>query len=179
MSKGHETIQIHAAKPDEVESSLISPDAGMALLTWITFFVLLGVLYKFAWKPILTLLDQREESIRKSLDDVDRIKGEMEKLDATCVKRLKEAEAKGQEMIEDARKAAGEAAHIIEHQAREEARIQLENALRDIKEETQKARMILREESADLAIELAGKLVEENLDADKNRRLINRIIKKI
>lgn len=161
------------------EKGFFSPDMNMVLLTWVTFFLLLAVLYKFAWKPILNILDEREESIRKSLEDVDRIKNELEGLDAKCTQLIAEADRKATEAIGRSRKAAKEAANIIENKARQEAQISLENALRDIKEETQKARVKLREESAQIAVGLAGKLIEENIDADKNRSLINSFIKKL
>lgn len=172
-----ETISEHA--PEHHETGFFSPDMSMVLLTWITFFLLLAVLYKYAWKPILNILDTREESIRKSLEDVDHIKNELENLDAKCSQRITEAETKATEVIDQSRKAAKEAAAIIEHKAREEARISLENALRDIKEETQKAKVQLREESAQIAVGLAGKLIEENISIEKNRSLIKKFIKDI
>jgi len=161
------------------EKGFFSPDMNMVLLTWVTFFLLLAVLYKFAWKPILSILDAREESIRKSLENVDRIKNELESLDTKCSQLIADADKKATEVIDQSRKAAKEAANIIENKARQEAQISLENALRDIKEETQKARVKLREESAQIAVGLAGKLIQENMNADKNRSLISRFIKEI
>ena len=180
MSNHSETIIVPSEHGSPAhEKGFFSPDMSMVLLTWVTFFLLLAVLYKFAWKPILSILDAREESIRKSLEDVDRIKNELESLDAKCSQLIAEAKSKATEVINQSRKAAKEAANIIENKAREEAQISLENALRDIKEETQKARMKLREESAQIAVGLASKLIEENMNADKNRSLINRFMKEI
>jgi len=180
MSNQSETIVIPSShESPRPEKGFFSPDMNMVLLTWVTFFLLLAVLYKFAWKPILGILDAREESIRKSLEDVDRIKTEMDNLEAKCDQRLTEVESKAKDVIDQSRKAAKEAASIIQNKARQEAQISLENAIRDIKEETQKARMMLREESAQIAVGLAGKLIEENMNADKNRSLINKFIKEI
>ena len=151
----------------------------MVLLTWVTFFLLLAVLYKYAWKPILKSLDEREESIRKSIEDVDRIKSEMEKIDEKCNQLLAQAQGKSTKIIDQSRKAARDAANIIEDKARGEAQISIENALRDIKQEAQKAQMRLRDESAQIAVDLAGKLIEENMSTDKNRKLIDRFIKDI
>jgi F-type H+-transporting ATPase subunit b len=179
MPSHHETIAVHAAAPEKVEASFISPDIGMLILTWIVFFLLLGVLYKFAWKPILATLDAREEAIRKSIEDVNRIKNEMEQIAQTRKQLIDEAHEKSKEIIELSRQAAREASHVIEGKAREEAKITLENALRDIREETQKAQIKLRGESAQIAIELAGKLIEENMNTEKNQKIINRLIKQI
>ena len=180
MSNHFETIVIPSSQvAPHHEKGFFSPDMNMVLLTWVTFFLLLAVLYRFAWKPILSILDAREESIRKSLEDVDRIKNELESLDAKCSQLIADADSKAAEVIDQSRKAAKEAANIIQNKAREEAQISLENALRDIKEETQKARVKLREESVQIAVGLASKLIKENMSADKNRLLIDRFIKKI
>ena len=157
----------------------LTPDLTLLLLTWVTFFALLAILYKYAWKPILSALDVREQSIRKSLEDVDLITSKMEKIDEKCAQLITEAETKAKDVIVQSRQAAKEAAYGIEGKAREEAKISLENALRDIKAETQKAQIYLREESAQIAVELAGKIIEENITMAKNRKLINRFIKDI
>lgn len=180
MDNHSEVVEGHAQPSSEHhEKGFFSPDMNMVLLTWVTFFLLLAVLYKYAWKPILNILDTREESIRKSLEDVDRIKNELENLDSKCAQLIAEAESKATEIIDQSRKAAKEAANIIENKAREEAQISLENAIRDIKDETQKAQMQLREESTQIAVGLASKLIEENMSTEKNRSLINRFIKNI
>jgi len=180
MSNQNETIAVPSDQESSHESQgFFSPDMNMVLLTWVTFFLLLAVLHKFAWKPILSALDAREESIRNSLDDVDRITNELENLDDKCTQLIAKAESKATEIIDRSRKAARDAASIIESKAREEAGISLENALRDIQQETQKAQMRLRNESAQIAVDLAGKLIEENMNTEKNRKLIDRFIKDI
>lgn len=180
MANNSETVVVHVPPTAEHhDAGFFSPDMSMVLLTWITFFLLLAVLYKYAWKPILNILDEREASIRTSLENVDRIKSEMENLNAKCDQLIAEAETKATENIHQSRKAAKEAAHIIENKAKEEAQISLTNALRDIKEETQKAQMLLREESAQIAVGLASKLIEENMSTKKNRSLIDKFIKEI
>lgn len=174
------TEEIHIdSHANEHESGLFSADGTMVLLTWITFFTLLGILHKFAWKPILTLLKKREESIQTAVDHVEKIKIEMESLDSKCQGILNEAEERATQILTQARQGAVDAAKIIEHKAKEEARITLENALRDIHEERDKAKAFLQKESTKLAIDLASKLLEENLDDEKNRTLVNNLIKQI
>ncbi len=68
---------------------------------------------------------------------------------------------------------------IIQGRTREEMRILTENARREIAQDTDQARAILREETARIAVELAGRLIEENLDNEKNRRLVDELIKKM
>ena len=157
------------------EPGLFTPDLWMVILTWITFFLLLSVLYKFAWKPILNALDEREESIRRSVETADKVKEELAKIHETRRQFFHEAEEKARDIISESKKAAQQISQVIQNKAKEEAGILLENARRDIKEETQKARIILREESVQIAVELASKLIEKNLDTDSNRKLIGKL----
>ena len=91
----------------------------------------------------------------------------------------KEADEKAKEIVAAARDAAKEAAHAIEQKARSEAQILMENAQREIKAAEEKAAANLRRESADLAVALAGRLLSENLDTDKNRQLIDGLINEV
>ena len=182
-SQNTQHIESIAVNPDMTSHSsdagFLTPDVMMVVFTWVTFFLLLAILQKFAWKPILANLDKREESIRESLENADKIASQMAEIQATHNKMLEEAELESKAIIEKSRKAAVEAAKIIENKAREESKILLENAQRDIKAEIANARENLRKESSRIAIELAGKLIEENLDTEKNHQLINRIMKEL
>ena len=172
------TVEHHAeAGHDDV--NLIAPDVQMVIFTWITFFLLLAVLYKAAWKPILAGLDQREADIQKSIEDADKIKEEMENLAQNQARMLQEAENKAMHIIEESRHAASEAAKSIQDKAKEEAQIILENARRDIHEEAERIQANLREESATIAVELARKILEENLDAKKNQKIIDGYIQEL
>lgn len=163
----------------EHSKDLFSADLTLVLLTWITFLSLLAVLYKFAWKPILAALDKREETIRKSLEEADRIKEELREINQKREQLIREAEDKAKEIIDQGRNAAVEAARTIDRKAKEESQILLENAQREIKDASQEAQFELRKMSAQIAVELAGKLIEENLDSEKNRKLVNELIKHV
>ena len=179
MQDTHETIEMHALPPEEVESDLLTPDTRMLVLTWVTFVLLLLVLYKFAWKPILKALDEREALIRKAVDDAEKAREELARVHATRHELIAEAQRTAKEVVHEARQAAAEASHVIERKAKEEAHISLENARRDIRDETEKARIILRKESAAIAVELAGKLIERNLDTENNRKLVDECMERI
>ena len=169
-------VQGHA---QESSAGFLSPDVNMLILTWVTFFLLLAVLYKLAWKPILAGLDAREKSIKKSVDDVERIRLELLQIDEKRRAILDEAEMKSKEILAQARKGAIEQAKTIQEKAREDARILVENAKREIKEEIEKARSDLRSQSAQIAVSLAEKLLGQNLDDEKNRRLVDDFVKKL
>ncbi len=160
-------------------TGLIHPDVNMLLLTWITFFSLLLVLYKFAWKPILLALSKREKLIQQSIEDAERIKQELAQLNEKSRQILEESHKQANEIIERSRMAATEAGKIIEQKTKEEAQILLDNAQRQIRTETEKAITTLRQESIRIACGLAEKILQEKLDDEKSRNLIDRLILKI
>ena len=161
------------------EVNLVGINKQMVLWTWVTFGLVLVVLYKFAWKPILAALDEREKGIRDSVENAEKIRTELEQVEGKREKLIKEADDKAKEIITTARKAAVEASKVIENKAKEEANILLENANREIKASKEKAEATLRRDSAELAIALAGKLIGKNLDDTKNRALTEQLISKI
>jgi len=153
----------------------VSP--SMMGLTWLTFILMTVILYKVAWKPILKALDMREESIRRALEDAEKARKETADLEARQKQILKDSEAEAQAMIANARVAARQTAEMIEARASRESRELIENAKKEISSATEKARTELRRESAELTIALATKVIGENMDSDKNRVLIEKMIK--
>ncbi len=164
---------------DHGETGLFAPDIAMLIFTWATFLLLLGILYKFAWKPILAGLDQREETIRRSLDEAEKTRQEFEKIDETRQHLMSQAEQEAKDILNNGRKAAHNASRVISERTKEETQIILKNAQREVNAEFENAEEKLRRESAQAAVVLAGKLIEENLDTPKNHRLVEKLITKI
>ena len=178
MDETTETVGIPSDQ-GYTESALLSPELHVMILTWVTFFILLAILYKFAWKPILATLDQREEKIRRAVEEAEKTHQEFGKINETRNQILTEATQKANEIIAQSRKAALQATKVIEQKAKEEAQIILENTRRELQSEIERARSSLRHESAEIAVDLASKIINENLDNEKNRKLIERFIKEI
>jgi len=156
--------------------SLIAPESQMVILTWVTFGIVAALLYKIAWKPILSGLEAREEKIRKSVDDAEAARKALEEIEQTRSKIIADTEKETKSMIASARDEAAKAASQVEAGAHEKVKIMYENAERDIDALKNKAISELRREQADLVLSLAGRLVSENLDDDKNRELTDRLI---
>lgn len=176
----YESVESPSTPPaSSREVSLINPEVQVVFLTWVTFFILLAILYKFAWKPILQSLDEREARIRRAVEEAEKTRDEYEKIEEARKRVISEAQEKAKEIVEQSRKAAINAAKVIEQKTKEQADIVLENAQREIKHEQEKAIASLREESAKVAIALAAKILDENLDNERNQRLVNRLIKEI
>ena len=165
--------------PSSGEANVMAISPTMMGLTWITFILVTFVLYKVAWKPILAALEQRENTIRKAQEDAARIREELQKMDELRKQAQAEADGQARDIIAAARKAAEEAGRVIEDKSRREAQILVENAEREIGREREKAIAALRKESADLSIALAGKLIGANLDDEKNRAMVDKLIERM
>tara|TARA_B100000809_G_scaffold187979_1_gene186318 strand:+ start:1294 stop:1767 length:474 start_codon:yes stop_codon:yes gene_type:complete len=152
------------------------PEALVALWTWITFGAVSFILYKVAWKPILAALDAREARIRNALDDAEAVREKLATIDETKSRLIQEAEEEAKQIIADARTAAGEAGAQVEKRAAEKVSILYENAERDIATIKEKTVAVMQSEQAEIVINLAGRLVEENLDDDKNRALTDKML---
>jgi F-type H+-transporting ATPase subunit b len=164
---------------DGESGALFQVSRPMILLTWVTFILLVVVLYKLAWKPILRALDLRERSIRKSLDEADKARAEAEATETRTRDMLAEATAQAQQIVVDARSAAMTAAQTITAQASDEARALIAEARQEIHSATDSARLALRQETADLVVELAGKVVGANMDAARNRALVQQLMQDV
>ena len=79
-----------------MNNPLVQPDPGLYIWTIVTFLVLMGLLAKFAWRPLLEALEERRESIRKALDDARQAKAELERLQAESTKILAQARAEAE-----------------------------------------------------------------------------------
>lgn len=154
-------------------------DPGIVLWVWIVFFVTLLILYLFAWKPILKVLDQREDRISKSLDNAKRIEEELRQTEEKVKQMILAAEKDAARSIEAARKEADELRDSIESQARKEAADLLSKAREAIISERNEAIASLRKEAGNLSVAIAEKILQENIDEQKNLKLAEKYLEKI
>lgn len=145
----------------------------------LVFGIAAYILKKHAFGPILSKLDEREATIETSLKQAEILEREMAQLEAKIAARLEETEQKTRDMLDAAREAAREAARGIEAQAKEQAEILRENALRDIASARGKAEASLRATSAEVAVALTMKLLDQNLDAKARKALTDKLIAEI
>jgi len=171
--------EVQAKHGDGHGDNPLNVDFQMVLWTWITFALLLAVLYKFAFKPILAALDGREKKIRDSLENAEKARLELENMQQKSAEMIAAADTQAKEIISQARDQALETAKMIDDKAKEEAQKTRDNALKDIETAKQQASDSLRRESAELAISLAGKIIGENLDDAKNRSLTEKLISEL
>ncbi len=162
-----------------MDNPLVQPDPGLFLWTILTFLVLLVLLAKFAWKPLLALLDRREEMIRQSLDDAEKAKHELQRLQQESKEILSKARVEAQSILAKSRSEAEK----LKGEIRQEAKVQADSILRDaekqIQVETEKAIAGIKNEVVDLSLLVASKLIKKNLSKEDNQSLIEESLKQV
>jgi F-type H+-transporting ATPase subunit b len=155
-----------------MSNPLVQPDPGLFIWTVLTFLVLLGLLAKFAWRPLLQALDSRQQGIRKALDDAQQAKQELERLQRESSDVLRKARVDADAVIAQSRIDADRLREELRQKAKTEAEGILKNAERQIQLETARALQQLRAEAVDLSVGIASKILQRNVTKEDNERLI-------
>ena len=158
---------------------LVQPDPGLFIWTILTFLVLVGLLAKFAWTPLLRALESRQASIRKSLDDAAQAKVELERLHEQSVQIIREARLEAESIVVKSRGDAERVRAEMKEKARAEADAIVKNAERQIQLETTRALQQIRTEAVDLSVMIASKIIQRNLTKEDNERLIEEALKQV
>ena len=158
---------------------LVQPDPGLFIWTILTFLVLVTLLAKFAWRPLLQALDSRQELIRKSLDDAQQARMELERLHHESAQILRQARVDAEAVIVQTRSDAAKLREDLRQKAKAEADGIVRNAERQIQLETQRALQQLRHEAADLSVMIASKILQRNMTREDNERLIEEALKQV
>lgn len=153
-------------------SALITPQIGLIFWTTLTFVLLLVLLRRFAWKPILGALETREKQIREDLDQAKRGREESEKLLEENRAVLNQARRERAEAVEAGRRDAETLKADILEEARRQRESLLQQTQSQIQAELRAARADLRKEAADLAIAAAARILAKNLDDSSQRKIV-------
>lgn len=172
-------VLLFSPEGGEHKASLLSVNPGLIIWTIIIFVLLLFLLKKIAWKPLLTALHTREQSIKDAIEGAERLKSEAEQMIAENRKQMADANAESMKVLNEAREAAGKVKDEIVHKANEQAKQILEQSKRDIQTEKETALSELRNEVADIAIKTAEKVIRENLDESKQKKIVNDFLNQI
>jgi F-type H+-transporting ATPase subunit b len=162
-----------------MNNPLVQPDPGLYIWTIATFLILLVLLAKYAWGPLLAALERRQDAIRKSLDDAQQAKQELERLNVESRKILAEARVQADTILSQTRSDASRLRDELKQKAQAEAAGVVKNAERQIEMETARALQQIRNEAVDISIAIASKLLERNVSKEDNERLIEETFKQI
>ncbi len=152
---------------------MLEVNNGLIVWTIITFVLLLIVLRKFAWKPLLDGLDRREGHVRASLERAEQAQREAERLLEENKKRLAEADQESHRVLSESRVLAEKLKTEIVEQANRQSRSMIDHAREEIEREKEAALAELRGEVAALAIKAAEKILDETLDEKRQRKLVD------
>ncbi len=156
---------------------MLSVSIGTVIWTTIAFLVVVFILAKFAWKPILSSIREREDSIEEALEAAERAKEKMKDLEANNEKLLLEARQEREEIIKSAREAKEKMIAEAKEKAQAEADKVLKNAQATIRAEKSSAINELKSLVGELSIDIAEKILKEELSADKQKALIEASMK--
>ena len=151
---------------------LVTPDIGLIFWTTISFAILYFILSKFAWKPILGAVNERERSIKEALSAAEKAKEEMVNLKADNEKILNEAKLQRESLLKEAREIKSKIIADAEIQATEKANKLIDAAKTAIENEKSAAMKELQNTVVDLSFNIAEKLLTKELD-NKEKQLEN------
>lgn len=159
---------------------LVQPGFGLVFWTAITFLILLFILRKFAWKPILGALKEREDSIEEALKSADKAKEEMMSLQSKNESLIQEAKAERDVLLKEAREAKEKLISDAKKKASEEADKIIVSARESIEQEKMSAIVDLKSQMSALTINIAEKVLKSELaEPKKQQEFIEGLLKDI
>jgi F-type H+-transporting ATPase subunit b len=162
-----------------MNNPLVQLDPGLFVWTILTFLLLVFILAKFAWKPLLNMLQDREDMVRSSLEDAEKAKSELERLNEESEAIMAKARSEAQSILADGKAAAEKVKDDIIAKSKEQANKIREDAGNQIQVEKDKAISEIKKEVVNLTLSVAEKLIRKNLSDADNKSLIEESLKKV
>jgi F-type H+-transporting ATPase subunit b len=155
---------------------MVIPKIPQLLTTLVGFLLLVWILGKYAWGPVINLLDERRDKIRKDYEDAEKTRDEAGELKADFESKLGDIKSIERERVQEAVKRGEGLADNIVAKARQDADATREKVSQDLEIESQKAQVQLRDTVVSLAVGAAEKVIREKLDDQQHRKLIEEYI---
>src|SRR4030043_1885302 len=158
---------------------MFKPEPGLIIWTLVSFFILLILLKKVAFPPILKGMKKREETIKQQLEEAQKTKREAENLLGDYKRQLAEARSEAQKIINEGKSLGENMRKEIVQKAQEESNQIVKRAQEEIELQKQKAILELQEKIADLSIMAATKIINKSLNTEDNRRLVEEYVSNV
>ena len=156
-----------------MDNPLVQPDPGLYIWSIVIFLALLFLLMKFAWKPLLAMLEKREENIKLALLDAEKARDELANVKEDTEKLLNEARTESQAIVAAGKKNAERMKDEIVEKAQSKSDALVGEAKKKIELEKDRAITDVRAEVVNLSMQVAEKLIKKNLSKEDNLKLIN------
>jgi len=153
--------------------NLLSLNTNIMFWTWVTFLVLIVVLGKFGWKPIINALDARISKIKEDIDHAEKNRVSSEKLIADQKELISKAHSQSEEILAKAKKEATDAKNEIVEKARNEAQDIADKAKEEVNLAKSRALDELKSEVGKISVDIAGKIISKSLTAKDHDKLIS------
>jgi len=158
---------------------LLDVNPGLMIWTVVTFIILLLILKKVAWKPILSALDKRENDIREALAQAETAKEEAKKILEENQANLAKAEEESKKIIEQSRNYAQTLKEQMLSDSKEQAKKIVDEASSEIERKKDAAFEELKGQISEIAVNAAEKIIRESLDAQKGKQVVDRYLNEI
>jgi F-type H+-transporting ATPase subunit b len=162
-----------------MDNPLVQPDPGLFIWTILTFLALVALLARFAWRPLLEALERRQATIAKSLDDAQRARQELERLQRESAEMMRQARVEAEAIISRSRSDAEALREELKQKSRAEAAAIVKNAERQIQLETARAIQQIRKETIDLSVAIASKILRRQVSKEDHEGLIEETLKQV
>jgi F-type H+-transporting ATPase subunit b len=162
-----------------MDNPLVQPDPGLFIWTILTFLVLVGLLAKFAWRPLLEALERRQATIAAALDDAKLARQELERLQKESAEMMRQARVEAEAIIARSRSDADALREELKQRARTEAATIVKNAEQQIQLEAARAIQQIRHEAIDLSVSIASKILQRQVSREDNEALIEATLKQV
>jgi F-type H+-transporting ATPase subunit b len=162
-----------------MDNPLVQPDPGLFIWTILTFLVLVGLLAKFAWRPLLDALERRQATIAKALDDAKAARVELERLQQESAEMLRQARVEAESIVSRSRADAEALREELKQKSRAEAASIVKNAEKQIQLEAARAVQQIRHEAVDLSVAIASKILQRQVSREDNAALIEETLRQV
>lgn len=168
-----------AAHGSQKPGGLFQLDPGVSIWTIVVFLLLVVLLKKFAWQPIIKALDDREKAINESLDKAKNANTESARIASEQAAILSEAKVEAAKVLRETKMLAEEVAQKIKDEAQKEKQKILDSGIKEIEAAKLSAIADIKSYASNLAIKAAEKLITQNLDSEGHRKLVDKLIEEI
>lgn len=163
----------------EEKNPLLTLDPGISIWAMVVFALLLVLLTRFAWKPLLAGIDAREVKLRNAVEQAEQSRISNRRTQEMRQKILDDAKQQASDIVAQARITAEALARNIEQEAQNEREAIISSAQLSIDAKQLAAKQELKEQAIDLSFSITEKLLKEKIDDERSRRLVEKMIKEL
>ncbi len=158
---------------------LALPELSSVIITLVSTFILFMILRKFLHKPVTKFIQKRQDDIEADIMEATALKEEAMELKADYESRIEKAKLEGQEIIESSRVRASELEKSMLEEAKAEVAVIMKRSKRDIEREKEKAYEDIKKSTGEMALLIASKIMEKDIDLENQDMLINNFIDEV